>query len=191
MKTEFLKELGLEQEVISKIMAENGKDIEKYKAENDTLKAESEQQKTQLTEANKQIESFKGMDVDGIKKAADEWKTKFETAQTEAQKQIDALKLDSALDKALLTAKAKNPKLAKAALNMELIKLDGDNVLGLNEQLEKLKESDGYLFDVASNDDQNNSSFRMNSGGEHRTGQDAEYDKMSDEEYYRTTLKKD
>lgn len=27
MKTEFLKELGLEQDVINKIMAENGKDI--------------------------------------------------------------------------------------------------------------------------------------------------------------------
>lgn len=191
MKTDFLKELGLEQEVISKIMAENGKDIEKYKAENETLKAESEQQKTQLTEANKQIESFKGMDIEGIKKAADDWKTQYETAKSEAEKQINTLKLDSALDKALLTAKAKNPKLAKAALNMELIKLDGDNILGLNEQLDKLKESDGYLFDTEPKDDPNNSSFRMNSGGEHKTSQDVEYDKMSDEEYYKTTLKKE
>ena len=28
MKTDFLKELGLEKDVIDKIMAENGKDIE-------------------------------------------------------------------------------------------------------------------------------------------------------------------
>ncbi len=32
MKTEFLKELGLEQEQIDKIMAENGKDIAAEKA---------------------------------------------------------------------------------------------------------------------------------------------------------------
>ena len=31
MKTEFLKELGLEQSVIDKIMAENGKDVESHK----------------------------------------------------------------------------------------------------------------------------------------------------------------
>lgn len=31
MKTEFLKELGLEQSVIDQIMAENGKDVESHK----------------------------------------------------------------------------------------------------------------------------------------------------------------
>ncbi len=33
MKREFLKNLGLEDEVIDKIMAENGKDIEKAKGD--------------------------------------------------------------------------------------------------------------------------------------------------------------
>ena len=40
MKTEFLKELGLEQDAIDKIMAENGKDVEAEKAK--TKKAEGE-----------------------------------------------------------------------------------------------------------------------------------------------------
>ena len=40
MKTEFLKGLGLEQDVIDKIMAENGKDIAAEKAK--TTKAEGE-----------------------------------------------------------------------------------------------------------------------------------------------------
>ena len=40
MKTEFLKELGLEQEQIDKIMAENGKDIAAEKAK--ATKAEGE-----------------------------------------------------------------------------------------------------------------------------------------------------
>lgn len=33
MKREFLKDLNLEDEVIEKIMSENGRDIEKYKKE--------------------------------------------------------------------------------------------------------------------------------------------------------------
>ena len=45
MKREFLKELGLDAEVIDKIMAENGKDIEAHKANGDKLTAENEQLK--------------------------------------------------------------------------------------------------------------------------------------------------
>ena len=33
MKRSFLRELGIDAEIIDKIMAENGKDIEKYKSE--------------------------------------------------------------------------------------------------------------------------------------------------------------
>lgn len=160
---------------------------EKFDAKETELKNIS----TQLTAANKQIESFKGMDVEGIKKAADEWKTKFETATADSEKQIAALRRDNAVDRALMAAKAKNPKLAKAALNMDLIKLDGENLLGLNEQLENLKKTDGYLFDDTGKEDpNNNSSFRVNSGDEHKSGNEAELDKMSDEEYYKSTLEK-
>ena len=38
MKRDFLKDLGLEDEVINKIMTENGKDIEKHKADRDAYK---------------------------------------------------------------------------------------------------------------------------------------------------------
>ena len=71
MKREFLKELELTDEVIDKIMAENGKDIEKHKTQAETVRAELDTVKGQLSEANKQIEGFKDLDVDGIKKAAE------------------------------------------------------------------------------------------------------------------------
>lgn len=45
MKREFLKELGLTDEQIDKIMAENGKDIEKYKTLAETKEAELKQVK--------------------------------------------------------------------------------------------------------------------------------------------------
>ncbi len=82
------------------------------------------------------------------------------------------MRLDNAVERALMAAKTKNPKLAKAALDMSLIKLDGDAILGLNEQLEKLKASDGYLFEdsKSGDDDPNKSSFRVNSSGEHKPG---------------------
>jgi hypothetical protein len=58
MKREFLEELKLDKEVIDKIMNENGKDIEAEKSKVTAKDTEIEGVKTQLNEANKQIESF-------------------------------------------------------------------------------------------------------------------------------------
>lgn len=185
MKREQLKEMGLAEDVIDKIMAENGKDVEAEKAKTTAKETELKNLSTQLTDANKQIESFKGMDVEGIKKAADDWKTKYETAKADAEKELGALKLDTAVERALTAAKTKNPKLAKAALDMSVIKLDGENILGLNEQLTKLKETDGYLFDEAAGGQQQ-TTITTSSGGEHKPGGTPDYDKMPDAEYYKT-----
>lgn len=102
----------------------------------------------ELTTANDTIKGlretvakFDGVDVEKLKNDAQAWETKYNT-------DIAAVKLDSAVSVALVEAKAKNPKLARAALDMSVIKLDGDKLLGLNEQLEALKKSDAYLFDV-------------------------------------------
>ena len=78
MKREFLEglDLGLGEDVklsknaIDAIMAENGRDIE---AKNNTITAlttERDGLKTQLGDANATIQSYKDMDIDGIKKSA-------------------------------------------------------------------------------------------------------------------------
>lgn len=147
MKTDFLKELGLEKEAIDKIMAENGKDIENYKNQVSELTKTKDSLTAQLTEANKQIEGFKELDIDGIKKAADDYKQKFEAAEAKAKADLDALKFDTALTSALSSAKAKNIKAVKALLDMEGLKLVNDKIDGLETQLKKVKEDNDYLFE--------------------------------------------
>lgn len=149
MKREDLEKIeGLSKEAIDKIMALNGADIEKHKTAAETAKTEADGLKTQLTEANKQIEAFKGMDVEGVKKSADEYKAKFEQAQADAKKQVDQLKFDHALDGALTTAKAKNAKAVRALLNTELLKLaDDGSISGLNDQIAKIKTDNDFLFE--------------------------------------------
>lgn len=126
MKTEFLKSLNLSQEVIDKIMAENGKDIaveqkkaEKVIQERDSYKLKAESLETQVNDANTEIQKFKDMDIDGIKKAADDWKETAEKAKADADKQISQMKFDYALSAALTGAKAKNTKAVKALLDGE------------------------------------------------------------------------
>lgn len=150
MNAEDLKKLGLEdEEVIQKIIVLHGKDIEGHKTKLTTAQTELDSTKAQLAEANKAIEGFKGMDIEGVKKSADEWKTKAETAQAEAAKQVAALKFEHTLGDALTGAKAKNAKAVKALLDLENLKLnetDG-SIIGLDDQLKKIKESNDYLFD--------------------------------------------
>lgn len=103
------------------------------------------------------VAKFDGVDVEKLKQDAKDWETKYNT-------DLAAAKLNSAVDLELVARKAKNPKLAKAALDMSIIKLDGDKLIGLSEQLDKLKESDGYLFEV---EEENKGGASMSTGGNH------------------------
>ena len=87
------------------------------------------------------------MDVEGIKKAADDYKAKFEQAQKDAEQKTQALQFDFALTNALASAKAKNAKAVKALLDMDALKLNGDEIVGLKEQLERVKAENSYLFE--------------------------------------------
>ena len=111
------------------------------------------------------VAKFDGVDVEKLKKDASDWENKYNT-------DIAAVKLDSAVNMKLVEAKAKNPKLAKAALDMSVIKMDGENLIGLTEQLDKLKESDAYLFDVETKEEPGNNGGAMvyNTGGNHKSG---------------------
>nr|DAU90810.1 MAG TPA: minor structural protein [Caudoviricetes sp.] len=109
------------------------------------------------------VKKFDGVDVEKLRSDAKEWESKYNT-------DLAAVKLDSAVSMALVEAKAKNPKLAKAALDMSTVKLDGDKLLGFSEQLEALKKSDAYLFDIEDEGAGGAGSARINTGGGHGGG---------------------
>jgi len=176
MNKEDLKKLGLTDEaVMDQIIVLHGKDIEKHKTEASTARAEAEGLRAQLAEANKQIESFKSLDIEGVRKSADEWKSRAEQAAADAQKQISQLKFDHALDSALIGAKARNPKAVKALLNLSDLKLneaDG-SIIGLKEQLEVIQQEADYLFEAAEGTPQ-----IVTGGGNKSTTIDAFYTSM-------------
>jgi len=145
MKREFIKELlpDITKEALDAIMAENGKDIESTK----TKFSDYEDLKTQLSEAGKTIDGFKAMDIDGIKQAAEDYKAKAEKAEADRTADISKLQFDHALDGALSGVKAKNAKAVKALLDMGGLKLNGEEIVGLKEQLDKIKTDNDYLFE--------------------------------------------
>ena len=126
----------------------------------DDKAAELEAANGTITGLRETVSKFDGVDVAKLKKDAEDWEAKYNT-------DLAAVKLDSAVSLALVEAKAKNPKLARAALDMSLVKLDGDKLLGLSEQLENLRKTDGYLFDGDEGGNGNPTGARVTTGGHH------------------------
>lgn len=151
MKREFLKELELEDEVIGKIMAEHGKTVNSLKEDSEkvgTLEQQINEQKKQLEERDKQLNDL-GEKAKGnaeLEQQIEQYKQDIEKTREEYEGKLQQRTFDYELDKALSKEKARNPKAVKALLNTDAIKLDGDKLLGLEEQLNTLKESDSYLF---------------------------------------------
>lgn len=148
MKREDLEKLGLSKEQIDAVMAENGKDVEAQKAKITAAQGETDALKKQIEDANKQIEGFKGMDIEGVKKTADEYKSKFETAQAESAKQMAALKFDHSLEGALNGAKVKYSKEVLARLKLDELKDKDGNFIPerFESQIKTVKESASDLF---------------------------------------------
>lgn len=101
-----------------------------------TLETELISTKSQLEETNKQLEGYDPT-----------WKEQAEQAQKDAQQEIEKLRFNYALDEKLKEAKAKNTTSVRALLNIEQLKSDGETIVGLTEQLEKIKAENDYLFE--------------------------------------------
>jgi Phage minor structural protein GP20 len=139
----------------------------------DAVNKEKNDYKKQVGERDTQLEDLKTKATGNedlqqqIQKLQDDNKQMKEDYETQIKQQS----FDFALKDALTAAKVKNPKAVKALLDTETIKLDGDKLLGLDEQLKNIKESDSYLFDDDSQQQQQKPSFTTGthtkqSGGE-------------------------
>lgn len=94
-----------------------------------------------ITDLQNAAKKFDGVDVDKLK-------TDFANLETKYNTDVEAAKIDSLLTDELYKAKAKNPQMLKKMLDMSVIKRDGEKLLGVQEQLDTLKKSDAYAFDL-------------------------------------------
>lgn len=148
MERKFLKDLGLADDVIEKVMAENGKDINELKSAGETAKTTLADLQKQISERDKQLDTLKKSsgDNEALKKQITDLQSANKTAKDEYDVNLKKLTLGSKIETALLGAKAKNTKAVRALLDESKISLDGENVLGLKEQLEQVQKDSPYLF---------------------------------------------
>lgn len=149
MKREFLEGLELDKETIDTIMAEYGKTTQGLREERDNLK-------TQINDANKEIQSYKDMDIDSIKKSAEDWKTKYEEMEAnqkaEKEKSIRNERTNAFFNDIKFASESAKAGVI-AQFNAKDFKYDEETnkFLGASEWLNDLKEKDSgaFLSDVA------------------------------------------
>lgn len=148
MKTEDLKNKGLTDEQINFVMAENGKDIEKIKSDNETLKTKVKDTEKLLSEANSEIESYKEMDVEAIKKSADDWKEKYETLEKQKADEEYERKIDEYLGAFEINDEVHAEKI-KSLIKEKELKFDSKDdkkLIGGDDVVNSYKEKYPHVF---------------------------------------------
>lgn len=139
MKREFLQEFRvgdapLPKEVIDAIMAENGRDIQKVKANF----ADYEDMKAELSRLQ-QDQSFE--------EAAKAWEEKYNQAVEDHKAELDRLSFQKALDEGIAKAKGRSAKAITALLDVEALKESENQQQAIEAALSALKQESRYLFD--------------------------------------------
>ena len=144
MKREFLLGLQVEgsslpKEVIDAIMAENGRDIQKVRAnfaDYETVKEELAQLQQAAHEAQTHREN------------AQAWEEKYNRAVEEHAKELAQLSFQNHLDSAISQAKGRSAKAICALLDLESLQNSEDQPKAIQEALQSLKQTSRYLFEA-------------------------------------------
>lgn len=149
MKRDFLTELGLEKEVIDKIMEQNGRDIEQAKADYTNIKQQLENTKNELETANNTIKGFEDMNVEDLQKQINTYKESIKQIKADNVAKIKSMVMEQAIDSKFSTVPEKYRNLLKMQVDKSKIVVgDDSSITGLSEQFDQIKEQYADLFTV-------------------------------------------
>lgn len=182
MNKEELIAMGLTEEQAKKVMTSlDGNFVTKTRF--NEVNEENKTLKQSVADRDKQLETLKKSSGDN-----EELKKQIEALQqqnADQKKAHDAemvqLRLDNAVEAALVAAGAKNLKAVKACMDMTKVKLGEDGKLaGWDEQLSAVQKSDGYLFE--GKQQQKFKGFQPGASGGVKPGTKVDMSKMTYEE---------
>lgn len=139
MQRKFLEGLGLEKEVIDKIMDANGADVEKVKGERDEYKR-------QLTGAQETLKSFEGVNVEDLQGKINKLTADLKTKDAEYQQKLADRDFADILKEAIAASGAKNAKAVMALLDQDALKTSKNQKEDIQKALETVKQENDYLF---------------------------------------------
>lgn len=156
MTKEELLALGLTEEQIAEVFRLKGIELNELKtklesaeSEKITLNTEKSNLDALLVKANEKLEEFKDVDPQKIT----EYETQIENMKNQFNNEKKSIQLDNEINLELLKSGAINVVAAKAIMDIESLKKSTDFSKDLRAEIDKILESDKYLFKVDNGDD--------------------------------------
>lgn len=165
-KEEFIA-LGLTEEQATKAAAASAEELKGFipKARFDELNEAKKKAEKDVTDRDKQIE-----DLGKTAGLSEELKKQIQTLQDENKaatekhaSELKELQLSNAI-KSALNGKVHDEALVTGLFDKSKLVIDGDKVVGLDEQLKGLQETKAFLF-KSENQQQQQAGFRVGAGG--------------------------
>lgn len=147
MKTEFLTELGLTEDQIKSIMAENGKDIKREQDKAVKLESERDNYKEQLETAQTALKDFDGVDVKELQSKISKLDEDLKAKETEYQGKLADIEFNKLLDSAISETGAKSAKAVRAFIDIDSLKSSKNQSEDIKKALETVKGENDYLFE--------------------------------------------
>lgn len=139
MKRKFLEDLGLEKEVVDKILDANGADLEALKSERDGYKQ-------QLSDAQTALKSFEGVDVQELKGQIQKLNSDLASKDKEIQDKLAERDFEDALKSAIVSSGARNSTAVMALLDRGTLKESKNQKEDIQKALDAVKKDNDYLF---------------------------------------------
>ncbi|MEF2969244.1 phage scaffolding protein [Paenibacillus sp. M1] len=166
---ELLKKLGVAETEVEKIDAEVRKELPMHFVPKSQYNEAAEARKKAEKDAadrDKQIEELgktAGLSED-LKRQIETLQNENKTAKEKYESELKDLTLTSAI-KSALNGKVHDEALVAGLLDKGKLVIDGDKVVGLDEQLKTLQESKAFLFKTEDGQQQQQPGFRVGGGG--------------------------
>ncbi|WP_040328437.1 phage scaffolding protein [Clostridium ihumii] len=118
------------------------------KKDYDTVKKERDQYKKDIKKRDTDLETLqeKVKDNEELNLEIEKLKKENKKAADDYKVELEKITFESKLEKKLISYNPQNVAILKKALDLSKVSLDGDNFLGLDEQIKSLNETDKYLF---------------------------------------------
>lgn len=161
MKKEDFVKIGIPEELAAKCEAASLEELKGYvpRGRMNEVSEENKSLKQTAADRDKQLEKLKSLGEDNaeLKKQLDALQQQYDRQQKSHSAELEQIRLDSAVGAALTASGARNIKAVLPFVNIAEVSLGEDGRLtGLEEQIEKIRETDGYLF----NDRRERQSFK-------------------------------
>ena len=142
MKTEEITKLGVSEEIAQQIVSMNEAELAAEAKKLTDKEAELTMAAERISELTELTKKFDGVDVDKLKADLADITKKYSD-------DVAALKLDNALTAALSDSGAIDRDIVKGLIDKSIVKLEDGKLMGVAEQLDKLKADKAFLFGAA------------------------------------------